>query len=63
MTYKATLNLLSAQHRFVPNFRCNTQNNLIGVIGGLLSETSDNVATVLAIYKIPQVSSKGKEGA
>ncbi|XP_066486211.1 vomeronasal type-2 receptor 26-like [Tiliqua scincoides] len=54
MTYKATLSLLSKQYRFVPNYRCGTQNTLIAVIGGLLSESSYNMATILEIYKLPQ---------
>lgn len=56
MTYKATLSLLSKQYRFVLNYRCGTQNTLIAVIGGLLSESSYNMATILEIYKLPQVS-------
>lgn len=55
MTYKATLSLLSSQKRFVPNYKCDTQKNLIAVIGGLLSETSVSIATLLSIYKAPQV--------
>lgn len=55
MTYRATLGLLSTQERFVPNYRCGTHNSLIAVIGGLLSKTSFNMATLLKIYKIPQV--------
>ncbi|XP_066486244.1 vomeronasal type-2 receptor 26-like [Tiliqua scincoides] len=54
MTYKATLSLLSTPHRFVPNFRCGTKNILIAVIGGLLSESSFNIATLVEIYKLPQ---------
>ncbi|XP_060110752.1 vomeronasal type-2 receptor 26-like [Heteronotia binoei] len=54
MTYKATLNLLSTQQKFVPNFKCDFKNNLVAVIGGLCSETSVNVATILSLYNIPQ---------
>ncbi|XP_061447701.1 vomeronasal type-2 receptor 26-like [Rhineura floridana] len=56
MTYKATLNLLSTPQRFVPNFRCDSRSNLIAVIGGLVSETSANVATIAANYKFPQLT-------
>ncbi|XP_077776742.1 vomeronasal type-2 receptor 26-like [Podarcis muralis] len=55
MTYKATLNLLSTQHRFVPNFKCHKWNNLIALIGGCISEISANMATISATHKIPQV--------
>uniref|UniRef100_A0A8D0BSC0 G-protein coupled receptors family 3 profile domain-containing protein n=1 Tax=Salvator merianae TaxID=96440 RepID=A0A8D0BSC0_SALMN len=44
MTYKATLTLLSTQYKFLPNFKCVNQNNLIALIGGCLSEISANVA-------------------
>uniref|UniRef100_A0A670J6C9 G-protein coupled receptors family 3 profile domain-containing protein n=1 Tax=Podarcis muralis TaxID=64176 RepID=A0A670J6C9_PODMU len=54
-TYLATLLLLSMVKRFVPNYICDVENNLTGVIGGLDSEISFYVATVLDIYKIPQV--------
>ncbi|XP_054850294.1 vomeronasal type-2 receptor 26-like [Eublepharis macularius] len=57
MTYKATLSLLSTQQRFIPNFKCDHQKNLIAVFGALASETSANIATVLALYKIPQFTS------
>ncbi|XP_060138406.1 vomeronasal type-2 receptor 26-like [Zootoca vivipara] len=55
MTYKASLSLLSTQHRFVPNYKCDTQSKLIAVIGGLATETSANMASIFATYKIPQV--------
>ncbi|XP_033022407.1 vomeronasal type-2 receptor 26-like [Lacerta agilis] len=55
MTYKATLNLLTRQYRLVPNFQCDAWSSLIALIGALASETSANVATISAIYKIPQV--------
>ncbi|XP_060137254.1 vomeronasal type-2 receptor 26-like [Zootoca vivipara] len=54
-TYLATLLLLSRVEKFVPNYICDVENNLAGVIGGLDSEISFYVATVLDIYKIPQL--------
>nr|XP_034992602.1 vomeronasal type-2 receptor 26-like [Zootoca vivipara] len=54
-TYHATMLLLSTLEKFVPNYRCDMQNNLIAVIGGLDAETSYHVATILDIYKIPQL--------
>ncbi|XP_034957594.2 vomeronasal type-2 receptor 26-like [Zootoca vivipara] len=56
MTYKATLSLLSVQQTFVPNFKCHTQNNLIALIGGCISEVSANMAIVSAIHKTPQLT-------
>uniref|UniRef100_UPI00109F941D vomeronasal type-2 receptor 26-like n=1 Tax=Podarcis muralis TaxID=64176 RepID=UPI00109F941D len=55
MTYKATLSLLSSQHRFAPNFNCHKKSNLIALIGGCISEISTNVAIISAIHKTPQV--------
>uniref|UniRef100_A0A8D2IJD1 G-protein coupled receptors family 3 profile domain-containing protein n=1 Tax=Varanus komodoensis TaxID=61221 RepID=A0A8D2IJD1_VARKO len=55
-TFKATLNLLSTQHRLVPNYKCHDQTVLIAVIGGCLSEISANVAILSAIWKTPQIT-------
>ncbi|XP_053120380.1 vomeronasal type-2 receptor 26-like [Hemicordylus capensis] len=55
MAYKATLSLLSTQHEFVPNFKCDSQSNLIAVIGGLVSEVTAIMATIYGIFKIPQL--------
>lgn len=55
MTYKATLNLLSTQHRLVTNYKCDVQNNLIAIIGGLDSWISLCTVTITNTYKIPQV--------
>nr|XP_056720327.1 vomeronasal type-2 receptor 26-like [Euleptes europaea] len=54
ITYKATLNLLSTQQRFLPNFNCDIKNHPIAVIGGHVCETSIDIATILSIYNIPQ---------
>ncbi|XP_063158517.1 vomeronasal type-2 receptor 26-like [Candoia aspera] len=53
-TYHATMLLISSSERFLPNYSCDTQNNVITVIGGLDTQTSLHVATLLDIYKIPQ---------
>ncbi|XP_060137126.1 vomeronasal type-2 receptor 26-like [Zootoca vivipara] len=55
-TYHATLLLTSSSERFVPSYKCDTQNDLIAVIGGLDPLTSLHAATVLDIYKIPQLT-------
>ncbi|XP_054850052.1 vomeronasal type-2 receptor 26-like [Eublepharis macularius] len=53
-TYQSTMKLLSTVKKFVPNYKCDTQNDVIAVIGGLDFQTSLHVATLLDIYKIPQ---------
>ncbi|XP_077169318.1 vomeronasal type-2 receptor 26-like [Paroedura picta] len=55
MTSKATMSWLSSQRQFLPNFKCGALDNLIAVIGGLTSQISDNMGTILSMYKIPQL--------
>ncbi|XP_060110774.1 vomeronasal type-2 receptor 26-like [Heteronotia binoei] len=55
-TFKATLHLLSSQHELVPNYKCDVQNTLAAVIGGFDSMISIYMATLLKIYKTPQLS-------
>ncbi|XP_077776820.1 vomeronasal type-2 receptor 26-like [Podarcis muralis] len=57
-TYRTTLDLLCKSHQFVPNYKCGTQENVIGVIGGLSSDTSSCMADILGLFKIPQVGSE-----
>ncbi|XP_061446533.1 vomeronasal type-2 receptor 26-like [Rhineura floridana] len=54
ITYHNTLNLLFNHKRIVLNYNCDLQKNLVAVIGGLDSETSLHIATILSLYKIPQ---------
>ncbi|XP_033024330.1 vomeronasal type-2 receptor 26-like [Lacerta agilis] len=56
MTHQNTLKLLSSYKRIVPNFKCDKQKKLIAVIGGLDCEISLYMATLLGIYKIPQIA-------
>ncbi|XP_066486282.1 vomeronasal type-2 receptor 26-like [Tiliqua scincoides] len=56
MTYQNSLKLLSIHKRVDPNFKCGKQMNLMAIIGGLDSEISRDMATVLGIYKIPQIA-------
>ncbi|XP_053216428.1 vomeronasal type-2 receptor 26-like [Podarcis raffonei] len=56
ITYRNTLDLLFKMHRFVPNYKCDSQKNLIAIIGGLSSDTSFHMADTLSLYKIPQLT-------
>uniref|UniRef100_A0A6J0SAP0 Vomeronasal type-2 receptor 26-like n=1 Tax=Pogona vitticeps TaxID=103695 RepID=A0A6J0SAP0_9SAUR len=54
-TFYSTMQFISLSERFVPNYRCNLQNTLSGVIGGLDPQISLYMATILDLYKIPQL--------
>ncbi|XP_054850355.1 vomeronasal type-2 receptor 26-like [Eublepharis macularius] len=54
MTYQTTLELLFKSQGFVPNYKCDTQENLVSVIGALDHENSIRMANVLDLFKIPQ---------
>ncbi|KAF7234986.1 hypothetical protein EYD10_18152 [Varanus komodoensis] len=56
MTYWASMDLLFKSHQMIPNYRCGTQGNIIGVIGGLSADISDRMADLFHLYKIPQFS-------
>uniref|UniRef100_A0A670IZQ8 G-protein coupled receptors family 3 profile domain-containing protein n=1 Tax=Podarcis muralis TaxID=64176 RepID=A0A670IZQ8_PODMU len=47
MTYRAILDLISMHPRYVPNYRCGIERNLMTVIGGLDFGTSLYMATIL----------------
>ncbi|XP_033026221.1 vomeronasal type-2 receptor 26-like [Lacerta agilis] len=55
MTYHSTLELLFKSSKFVPNYKCDTQKNIISIIGGFGSDTSFQVAEIIGHYKIPQI--------
>ncbi|XP_066485474.1 vomeronasal type-2 receptor 26-like [Tiliqua scincoides] len=54
-TYLATLHLISPKDRFVPNYKCDIQGNLMAVTEELTSDISHQVPEVLGHYKIPQL--------
>ncbi|XP_053117094.1 vomeronasal type-2 receptor 26-like [Hemicordylus capensis] len=56
LTYRNVLDLLFKSRRFVANYRCDSQKNLISLIGGLGSDNSYYMADIFSLYKIPQLS-------
>ncbi|XP_032092501.1 vomeronasal type-2 receptor 26-like [Thamnophis elegans] len=56
MTYRTTLDLLFKSQEFVPNYKCDSQKNLIAIIGGLGPETSSFMAETIHVYKVPQMT-------
>ncbi|XP_062992846.1 vomeronasal type-2 receptor 26-like [Elgaria multicarinata webbii] len=53
-TYRSTMELLSTHNRFIPNYKCVSQDKLMAVIGALYSATSLLMENILGIYKVPQ---------
>ncbi|XP_015263341.1 PREDICTED: vomeronasal type-2 receptor 26-like [Gekko japonicus] len=54
-TYHAAMELLSTKGRFIPNYKCDNQNNLVAVLGGPKSNVCLYMAHILCIYKTPQL--------
>ncbi|XP_060110605.1 vomeronasal type-2 receptor 26-like [Heteronotia binoei] len=57
MTYRSTLDLLFKSQRFVPNYKCDSQRNVVAIVGGFDAAVSFHVANNLGPYKIPQLHS------
>ncbi|XP_067326607.1 vomeronasal type-2 receptor 26-like [Anolis sagrei] len=49
------MRLISPKNRFIPNYKCDTEDNLIAVVEGLDLESSQQIKYILDIYKIPQL--------
>ncbi|XP_044282787.1 vomeronasal type-2 receptor 26-like [Varanus komodoensis] len=54
-TFRAAMDLLSTWGRFLPNYKCNSQHNAVAVIGGPNSNVCFFIATMMHIYKMPQL--------
>ncbi|XP_070583611.1 vomeronasal type-2 receptor 26-like [Erythrolamprus reginae] len=56
MTYRTTLDMLFKSQEFVPNYKCDTEKNLMAIIGGLDFVTSSHIAEISGFFKIPQLT-------
>ncbi|KAK9398186.1 type-2 vomeronasal receptor [Crotalus adamanteus] len=56
LTYRTTLDLLFKSQEFVPNYKCDTQKNLMAIIGGLGAPTSSFMSESINLFKIPQLT-------
>ncbi|XP_060110724.1 vomeronasal type-2 receptor 26-like [Heteronotia binoei] len=54
--YQSSMEMVSTRGRFIPNYRCDTQHDLVAVIGGPQSDTCVHMATILPVYKVPQLT-------
>ncbi|XP_061447670.1 vomeronasal type-2 receptor 26-like [Rhineura floridana] len=54
--YQIAMDFFPTRYKFIPNYKCDIQKDLIAAIGGLGSETSRHLAAILDIYKLPQFS-------
>nr|XP_042123935.1 vomeronasal type-2 receptor 116-like [Peromyscus maniculatus bairdii] len=55
-TLEGPLMWLSGRSEFIPNYKCKTQHKALGIIAGTRPEFSAAIATLLELYKVPQVS-------
>lgn len=53
--FDIVLSFLSEEKQRFINFRCRSQYKISGVVGGLTSDFSAQIATILGVYKVPQV--------
>ncbi|XP_077169456.1 vomeronasal type-2 receptor 26-like [Paroedura picta] len=55
MTYHAALELLSTKGKFIPNYKCDHQNNIVAVLGGPNTNLYYFMANIFNILRIPQL--------
>ncbi|KAG6477699.1 type-2 vomeronasal receptor [Crotalus adamanteus] len=55
MVQDVSLSLLSSRGKLFPNYKCDTQDHLLSVLGGLNSRTSYQMASIFGNFKISQL--------
>ncbi|XP_070600711.1 vomeronasal type-2 receptor 26-like [Erythrolamprus reginae] len=53
--FSNSLSLLSTRSKMIPGYKCDKQDPLLSVIGGLNSKSSRQMASIFSIFKIPQL--------
>ncbi|XP_067325691.1 vomeronasal type-2 receptor 26-like [Anolis sagrei] len=54
-TYRASMEILSRRGRFFPNYKCDIESLPVAVIAGLNYEFCFDMASVMSMYKMPQI--------
>ncbi|XP_034261150.2 vomeronasal type-2 receptor 26-like [Pantherophis guttatus] len=52
----SAMQLISPKEQFLPNYHCDSKDNLLAIIEGLDIESSYQIPNIFSIYKIPQLS-------
>uniref|UniRef100_A0A8C6VI27 G-protein coupled receptors family 3 profile domain-containing protein n=1 Tax=Naja naja TaxID=35670 RepID=A0A8C6VI27_NAJNA len=53
--FRSAMQLISPKKHFLPNYHCDSKDNLLAIIEGLGTESSYQIPNIFSIYKIPQV--------
>ncbi|XP_032092106.1 vomeronasal type-2 receptor 26-like [Thamnophis elegans] len=54
--FRSAMQLISPKEQFLPNYHCDSKDNLLAIIEGLGIESSSQIPNIFSIYKIPQLS-------
>ncbi|XP_039184371.1 vomeronasal type-2 receptor 26-like [Crotalus tigris] len=54
--FRSAMQLISPKNHFLPNYHCDSKDNLLAVIEGLGIESSYQIPNIFSIYKMPQLS-------
>ncbi|XP_048372619.1 vomeronasal type-2 receptor 26-like [Sphaerodactylus townsendi] len=61
LTYRAALQHISPRNRFVPNYRCDMQDNVEAILEDIETENAEFIHDLLQMYRIPQLNVKGND--